>query len=104
MAYDSRYRIAVLAASMITAAVAAFQHAADAWSTFTDDVSAVFHAIDWPAFIPTARESIALDVAARELVDHRQSGILARFAEFIRRALAHDDYIAGHFDPGRTPA
>lgn len=58
----------------------------------------------WPAYHPTPGESIALDAAAREYVDARQPGIMSRFAEFILRALTHDEFTAGHFDPGRMPA
>lgn len=107
MAYDSRYRVAILIASMsavTTALVAAFDAVADAWSTFTESILALTHAIDWPAFRPEARESIALDTVARELVDERQPGIASRFVEFGRRALLHPDFTAGHFDPGRMPA
>lgn len=104
MAYDSRYRVGWIIASMTTAIVAAIQYADETFSSWSESIAYNFHAIDWPDFIPTARESIALDVAARELVDHRQPGIVSRFAEFVRRALAHDEYSAGHFDPGRMPA
>lgn len=60
--------------------------------------------LDWPDFHPSPNESIALDQVARVSVDHRQPGIAARFADFIRRAMSHDDFVAGHFDPGRMPA
>jgi hypothetical protein len=65
---------------------------------------AVRAAEGWPAYHPSPGESIALDIAARSEVDARQPGILARFAEFIRRALTHDEFTAGHFDPGRITA
>jgi hypothetical protein len=58
----------------------------------------------WPAYHPSPGVSIALDAAAREHVDSRQPGILSRFSEFARRALTHDEFTAGHFDPGRMPA
>lgn len=104
MAYDSRYRVAFIIASMTTAIATAFNAIAETLSSWSDSIAYNFHAIDWPDFIPSARESIALDVVARETVDHRQPGILARFAEFIRRALTHAEFTAGHFDPGRMPA
>lgn len=59
--------------------------------------------VDWPAYHPSPGESIALDVATRTEVDNRQPGIWSRFAEFARRALTHDEFTAGHFDPGRMP-
>ena len=104
MAYDSRYRVAFLVASMTTALVAAFDRLATTFNDFGAMLRTFTEVIDWPDFIPSARESIALDLASRERVDARQPGILARFAEFIRRALAHDEFSAGHFDPGRMLA
>jgi hypothetical protein len=60
-------------------------------------------ALAWPAYHPSPGESIALDVAVRAEVDNRQPGIMSRFAEFVRRALTHAEFTAGHFDPGRMP-
>lgn len=56
--------------------------------------------VAWPAFHPSPGESIALDVASRAEGDARQPGILARFAEYARRGLTHDEFSAGRYDPG----
>lgn len=85
-------------------AISASLIAAVAWSTTIATSMADALDVRWPDYHPSPGESIALDLATRAEVDHRQRGIAARFAEFIRRALAHDDYSAGHFDPGRMPA
>ncbi len=33
-----------------------------------------------------------------------QESARSRFSAFVMRLLDHDLYVAGHFDPGRTPA
>ncbi len=58
----------------------------------------------WPAYHPSPGESIALDAATRSEVDARQPGIAASFAAFARRALTHDEFTAGHYDPGWQPS
>lgn len=46
--------------------------------------------------------SVALDELARPFTIIRDKA--SAFREFINRALVHDEYTAGHFDPGRMTA
>jgi hypothetical protein len=85
-------------------AISASLFAAVAWHTTIATNLADAFDIRWPDYHPSPGESLALDVATRTEVDARQPGIFSRFAEFVRRALTHDEYSAGHFDPGRMPA
>lgn len=56
----------------------------------------------WPEFRPDARTSLELDRLSRDVTD--QTVRRSKFVAFIRRALGHDLFTAGHFDPGRAAA
>lgn len=81
--------------AIVVASLAAFAWAAHSFGAILEYVGTA-----WRYDPPDARASLALDRMARAEVDHRQPGIAARFAEFIRRALTHDDFAAGRYDPG----
>lgn len=65
--------------------------------------SALFRAIEyvWPTYQPDARTSLALDRLVDAAIQPVQR---SRFAAFLKRALGHDLFTAGHFDPGRSAA
>lgn len=72
--------------------------AAIAWP-FAAAVAAVERHV-WPKL--DAVDFLALDRAAHMLETGQTAR--SRFKAFVARLLDHDLYIAGHFDPGRTPA
>ncbi len=59
--------------------------------------------VEWRYDPPNATASLALDRIAREYAaDAKQPSIAARVVAFVKRALMHTEYSAGHFDPGRS--
>jgi len=75
----------------------------------------VLAALFWPvtAAIAVVERHVWPKLEARDILDltHAVHAACAthepersRFSAFIKRLLDHDLYVAGHFDPGRTPA
>lgn len=82
--------------------LAASIFASIAW--FTSVAINIADAFGWPVYHPSPGESIAIDSATRDHADGRQPGIASRFANFLSRALTHDEFTADHYDPGWRPA
>lgn len=73
-------------------------------------LSIAFAFVFWPftaiaaafTYQPNARESLALDRMAKPVAV--LPAARSRFRAFVDSALAHADFSAGHFDPGRMAA
>lgn len=67
------------------------------FEVITAFANAAWRHVDVPACLTTALDEMA---RAHATVSAKASA----FREFSSRALKHDHYTAGHFDPGRMPA